>query len=160
MPLMLLQVLGEFLGGAVGLVDEEAAGDAAIVLDGLEDLLLALFAHARKGLQLAFFRQLLDAGQVADLEGAPDQRDRLRSEALDLEQLQHGRVILLQQLLMQLQLAGLSQLLDVGGHALADAGNLEQLSSDRRRDRTPVAAALRWFRRRDGRNECGTNRRR
>ncbi len=101
------QVRGEFFGGAVGLVNQEASGDAAIVLDGLEDLLFALFAHAGKSLQLAFFGELFDAVKVADLEGAPDQSDGLRSEALDFEQLQHGWVKFLQQFLMQLELSGL-----------------------------------------------------
>ena len=66
-----LQVLGQLLRRAIGFVQQEAAGDAAIVLDRLQDLLLALFAQARQLAQLALARQLLHAGEVAYLKGAP-----------------------------------------------------------------------------------------
>ena len=99
----------------------------AIVLDRLEDFLLLLFAHARQFAQLALARQLLDAFQVADLVRAPQQRDRLRAEALDLQQLEHRRAVLLQQLGVQRDAPGLVEILQVRAHALADAGNFEQL---------------------------------
>ena len=96
-----LQMLGQLLRGAVGFVEQEAAGDAAIILDRLQDFLLALFAQARQLAQLAFARQFLHAGEVADLEGAPQQRDGLGAESLDLQQLQHRGPVFLQQLLMR-----------------------------------------------------------
>ena len=65
------QVLGQLFRGAVGFVQQEAAGDAAIVLDGLQDFLLGLLAHARQFAQFAVARQLLDAGEIAHLESAP-----------------------------------------------------------------------------------------
>ena len=122
-----LQMLGQLLRGAVGFVEQEAPGDAAIIFNRLQDFLLALFAQARQLAQLAFARQLLHAGEIAHLEGAPQQRDGLRAESLDLQQLQHRGPVLLQQLLVRPELAAAAQLLDVGRHALADAGNLQQL---------------------------------
>ena len=55
------------------------------------------------------------------------QRDGLRPQPLNLQQLQHAGPVFLQQLLMQPQLAFAAKLLDVRRHSLADAGNLQQL---------------------------------
>ena len=122
-----LQMFGQLLRGAIGFVEQEAPGDAAVILNRLQDFLLALFAQARQFAQLAFARQLLHAGEIAYLEGAPQQRNGLRPQPLDLQQLQHRGPVFLQQLLMRAELAAAAQLLDVGGHAFADAGNLQQL---------------------------------
>ena len=103
-----------------------AAGDAAIILNAFEDLLLRLLPHARQGAQLALARQLFHAFQVTDLEDVPDERNGLGPQALDLEQLQHGRAILFQQLGVQPQLAFFENFLKVHAHSLADAGNGEQ----------------------------------
>ena len=46
---------------------------------------------------------------------------------LDFQQLQHRRPVFLEQFLMLPELACLAELLDVGGHAFADAGNFQQL---------------------------------
>src|ERR1019366_5430000 len=61
-----LQVFSQPRGRAVSLVNEKTSGDAAIIFDRLEDLLFALFAHARKGLQLALLSQFLHACKVTD----------------------------------------------------------------------------------------------
>ncbi len=79
-----LEIRGEFFGFGFGGVDEEAAADAAIVLDGFEQLGLVFFAHARQFANSSFARQLLDAFYVADFIGAPDEGDGLRSQALNL----------------------------------------------------------------------------
>ena len=84
-------------------------------------------AHARQFANFSCARELLDAIHVGDFVGAPDQRDRLGPETLDLQQLQHRRVILLQQLGLNGELAGIEQFLQVGEHSLADAGNGEHL---------------------------------
>ncbi len=74
-----LQMRRQLLGGAVGFVQQKAPGDAAIIFDGLEDLLLGLLAQARQLAQLAFARELLHSSQVAYLKGAPDQGNRFRA---------------------------------------------------------------------------------
>ncbi len=158
--LNVLEVLGQFLGGTVSFIEQESAGYAAIAFDRLEDLLLALFAEARQLAQLAFARQLLDALEVAHLKCAPHQRDGLRSEALDFQQLQHAGAILLQQFLMLLQFALPAQFLNVGGHAFADAGNLKQLLRLGQQTRRPAADGLRGLRQRGDKSGCGTSRRR
>src|SRR5271157_1331510 len=122
-----LQVLGQFLRGAVGFVDQEASSNAAIILDCLQDFLLALLAQPRQLAQLAFARQIFHPSDIAHLEGAPQQRAGLRAEPLDLQQLQHRWPVFLQQLLMNPKFAAAAQLLDVRRHAFANAGNLQQL---------------------------------
>ena len=92
-----------FCGLAFGGVEQEASGDAAIVFDRLEQLLLVLFAHAGQVADFAFARQFLYAFEIADLVGAPDQGNRLRPQTLDLEQIEHGRAIFFQQLGVQLR---------------------------------------------------------
>ena len=121
-----LEVLDEFLRDRVGGIEMIAAGDAAVILDALEDLLLRLLAHARQGAQLALAGQLFYAFQVADLKDVPDERDGLGPQALDFEQLKHRRAILFQQLGVQPQLAFFENFLQVLAHSLADAGNGEQ----------------------------------
>ena len=94
--LNVLEVFGEAFRGAVSFVDEKAAGDAAIIFDGFEYLLLALFAQARQRPQLAFLGQRLDTAEVADLKCAPDQGDGFWPEALDLHEFEHGGPVFLQ----------------------------------------------------------------
>ena len=124
---ILLEICREFFGFGFGGVDQEAAADAAIVLDGLEQLGFVLLAHARQFADLSLARQLLDAVDVADFVGAPDQRDGLRPEALNLQQLQHRRVIFLQQFGLNGELAVFEEFLQVAQHAFADAGDGEHL---------------------------------
>ena len=119
-------MLDKFLRDRVSSIEMIAAGDAAVVLDAFEDLLLRLLAHARQGAQLALAGQLFHAFQVADLEDVPDEGNGLGAEALDLEQLQHGGTIFFQQLGVQAQLAFFENFLQVLAHSLADAGNGEQ----------------------------------
>ncbi len=57
-----------------------------------------LLAHARQDTNLSFPRQFLDAIHIAYLISAPDQGDRLRSQSLNLQQLQHRGVVFLQKL--------------------------------------------------------------
>ncbi len=56
-----------------------------------------LLAHARQFANLTFAGEFFNAVYVADFVGAPDQRDCLWSETLNLEQLKHRRMIFLQQ---------------------------------------------------------------
>src|SRR3954469_20049978 len=105
----------------------KAPGDSLVILDAFQNLLLVLLSHTGKGAQLAFARQLRDSIDITDLKSIPNERDGLRSESLNLQQLQHARTELRQQLAMQAQLAFAGDLAQVGGHAFADARNLQQL---------------------------------
>ncbi len=78
-------------------IKQKASSDAAVVFDGLEQLQFVLFAHARQGADFAFARQFLHAFDIADLVGAPDQCDGFRAQTLNLEQVEHGRAIFLQE---------------------------------------------------------------
>jgi hypothetical protein len=115
------------VGLGLGGVDEKSSGDSAVVFDRLQQLLFVLLAHARQFADLAFARQLFHAIDVADLIGAPDQGDRLRSQTLDLQQLQHRWVIFLEQFGLHAEAAFLEQLLQVDQHAFADAGDGQHL---------------------------------
>src|SRR5437879_6540622 len=82
--LELLDVGGEFFALDLGDVDEEAAADAAIIFDGFDELGLVLLAHAWKFADFSFAGKFLHTIDVTDLVGAPDQRDGLWAEALNL----------------------------------------------------------------------------
>ena len=127
MPANLRKVLGQLFGLSFGGVDQEAAADAAIVFDRLQQLRFVLLAHAGQFADLSFARKFLDAIDVADFVGAPDQRDGLRAQALNLQQLQHRRVVFLQQFGLNGELAVFEEFLQVAQHALADAGDGEHL---------------------------------
>ena len=86
-----------------------------------------LFSHTRQLADFSFTRKFRHAIHIADLVGAPDQRDGLGAESLNFQQLQHGRVILLQQSGLHGELAGIKEFLQVGQHPFADAGNGEHL---------------------------------
>src|ERR1700733_4330439 len=122
-----LEICGEFFGFGLGGVDEEGAADAAIVLDGLEQLGLVLFPHARQLANFSFARQFRDALYVTDFVGAPDQGDGLRPQALNLQQLQHRGMIFLEQFGLNGEFAVAEKFLQVPEHAFADAGNRENL---------------------------------
>ena len=123
----LLEIRGEFFGFRLGCINQKAPTNAAIVFDGLEQLRLVLFAHARQFANLALSRQFLDTVHIADFVGAPDERDRLRPQSLNLQQLQHRRAVLLQQFRLHRQLAVFEEFLEIAKHAFADAGNFEDL---------------------------------
>ncbi len=122
-----LDVGGDFLALDLGDVDEEASADATIVFDRLHQLGLVLLAHAGKFADFSFAREFLDTVDIADFVGAPDQRDRLGTEALNLEQLQHRGVIFCEQFSLDGEFSCAEELLQVGKHALANAGNGEHL---------------------------------
>src|SRR5713226_1427467 len=108
-------------------VEEEAAGDTAVVLNRFEQLLFLLFAHAGQDANFAFARQLLHALHIADLVRTPDEGNGLRAQALDLQQVEHRGPVFFQQLGMYGETAVLEHLLQVLQHAFADAGNFEHL---------------------------------
>ena len=85
-----------------------------------------LLAHARKLADLALTRKFLHTFYIADLIRVPDQRDCLGPETLNLQQLQHRRPILLQQVGMKTEIAFSQQLLNVCRHAFANPRDLKQ----------------------------------
>ena len=127
MPGYFFRYVDELFGFGLAGVDEEAAADAAVVFDGLQQLGFVLLAHAGEFADFSFAREFLDAIDIADFVGAPDERDGLRAEALNLQQLQHRRVVLLQQFGLYRELAVGEKFLQVAEHALADAGDRKDL---------------------------------
>ena len=117
------EIFGKLLGFDLRVIDEIAAADALVVFDGLDQLEFVLLAHAGKFTNLPGAREFLHSIHVGNLVGAPDQRDRFRPQTLDLQQLQHRRVIFLEQLGVQREPAVLEQFLQVFQHAFADSGN-------------------------------------
>ena len=121
----ILEVVDDFLGFAFRDIEQEASGDAAVVFDGLQEFLFVLFAHAGQLANLSFTGQLGHAVEITNVVGAPDKGDGLWSQALDLEQVEHRRVIFLKQFGVQGKFALFEHFLQVGQHAFADAGDGE-----------------------------------
>ena len=117
---------GDALGVLARDVDAEARGVLAVVLDALEQLVGELLPHARQRQQVAALGGCFQRVDVGDAERGVEQRDGLRAHAGQAQQLQHGGLVALQQLVAQRHGAGGDQVADVGGHAFADAGNGEQ----------------------------------
>ena len=118
-------MLDDFFGLLFGRVEQEASGDAAVVFDGLEQLLFLLLSHAGKLANFSFAGQFGHALEIAYVIGAPDQGDGLGAQALDLEQVEHRGVILLKQFGVQRKFSFLEHFLQVDQHAFADAGDGE-----------------------------------
>ena len=66
-PGIIAEVLDDLIGLLFGSVEQEAAGNAAIVLDGLEQFLFLLLAHAREFADLSLFGQPGHAIDIAHL---------------------------------------------------------------------------------------------
>ena len=115
----------QFVGELAGSVEQEAATDAAVILNRLQQFLLVLFAHAGQDANLAFARKFFDTFDVTNLVGAPDQGNGLGAEALNFQQVQHGGAIFLQQLGVEGEPSFFKNLLHVQQHALADAGHFQ-----------------------------------
>src|ERR1051326_9065401 len=120
-------MLDQFFCGGLRRIQQITSRDAAIILDPLEDLLLLFLPHPRQLADLALARQLLYAFEIANLKCVPEQRNGLWPKTLNLEQIEHRGPVLLQQFTVQPQLSFAENFLDVLAHALADAGNLQQL---------------------------------
>ncbi len=119
------EVLDDLFGLLFGGIEQKAAGDAAIVFDRFQQLLFLFRPHARELAYLSFPGQFGHALGVAHLVGAPDEGDGLRAQALDLEQVEHRGVILLEQFCVQREFSLFEHFLQVQQHAFADAGDGE-----------------------------------
>ena len=101
-----------------------AAGVALPIVERLQDQRLLLGAHPAQGADLAVRGRLLEVFDRADAELAIEHRDGLRTDALQVEQVEDRRRKLGDQLAVELGVAGLDDLADPRGQILADAGNL------------------------------------
>ena len=113
-------------GCLFGLVDAEAAGAAAVVVDALAELFNLLCAHAGQAGEAAGFNGLGELVDAGDFGGVPEERDGFGAHAGELEEFQQAGAVFGEQFVAQGQGAGGGDGLQVGGHAFADAGNLEQ----------------------------------
>ena len=77
----------------------------------------------------------LEIVERADAELAIERRDRLRPDALQVQQVEDGRRKLGDELAVVLRVAGLGDLADARREVLADAGNLAQPGGVERRER-------------------------
>ncbi len=118
---------GDALGVVVGLVDAEAAGVFAVVLDAFEELGGELFAHAGELAEMPGFGGGFEGVDVGDLEGGPDEGDGLGAHAGEAQEFEHGGLVFGEKLGAEGHGAGGDQLDDIGGHAFADAGDGEEL---------------------------------
>ena len=98
------------------------AGDAGPLLEGPQDLRLLLRAHAFQRAQPAFASGRLEILERLDPELVVEQRDGLRTDALEVEQVEDGRRKLLQQILVIRDGARVDELANFRGEVLADAG--------------------------------------
>ena len=119
--------IADGVGVLPGLIDAEAAGVLAVVLDALEELGDELFAHARKLGQVAGLGCGFEAIDIADLAGGPDESDRFWAHAGKTQKVEHGGFVFLQELFAQRKGAGGEDCLNVRDHAFADAGYREEL---------------------------------
>ena len=87
-------------GGVVRLGHQPPAGDALALLERLEDQRFLLRAHALERADAAVARGLLEVVERPDAEPVIEQRDGLRPDALQAQQVEDGRRKLLQQLLV------------------------------------------------------------
>ena len=124
---------GDAFGVLAGVVDAEAAGVAAVVLDALEELGGELFAHAGELVEVAGFGGGFEGVDVGDLEGGPDEGDGLGAHAGEAQEFEHGGLVFGEELFAEGHGAGGDEVADVGGHAFADAGDGEEELWGRRR---------------------------
>ena len=121
--------IGDQLAGhLLSEVEQEAAGALAILRDGLEHLLFQLGAHARQLAQLLLLADALQLVDGGDFVVLVNQRDALRAEALDLEQLEQRGRELRQQRVALFKRAALGEFGEHAGDAFADAGNFGDLA--------------------------------
>ena len=135
-------------GRVVRLRHQPPADEPPLFLERLEDQRLLLRAHALHAADAAVARRLLELLERADAELAVEPRDRLRPDALEVQQVQHGRRKLLQQFLVIRMAPVSTQLADLRGEVLADPRQRQPLG--RRQPGDARASRGRWSRRRSG----------
>ena len=118
--------VGDAVGGLAGVVDAEAGGVAAVVLDAFEELGGELFSHAGELVEVAGFGGGFEGVDVGDLEGGPDEGDGFGAHAGEAEEFEHGGAVAGEEFGTQRHGAGGDEVADVEGHGLADAGDGEE----------------------------------
>ncbi len=101
------------------------AGRARPLFERFQDEGLFLRAHALEAAQAPLARSALEVVERADPELAVQHRHRLRSHALQTEQVENGRRELLQQRLVIGHGARVDELANLGVEVLANPGNRE-----------------------------------
>ncbi len=119
--------IADDVGMVSRLVDAEAAGVFAMVLDALEELGDEFFAHAGELGEVAGLGGGFERVDVRDLAGGPDEGYGLGAHAGEAQEFEHGGFVFLQELFAQGDGAGGEESLNVGRHAFADAGDGEEL---------------------------------
>ncbi len=132
---MLAQRGDERRRGIVRFSQKTTAGDALAFFERLEDHRLLLRPHALQRADAAVLRRALEVLERADRERVIEQGDRLRADALQVQQVEDGRRKLLQQLLVVWRAAAFDQLVDARREVLADARDAAALLRRHRRDR-------------------------
>ena len=105
------QVLDQLRRHALGVAQQIAAGALPVLRDRAQHLLFQLRAHARQHAQLLLLAEPLQLVDRADAVMLENQRDALRTEPLDLEELQRAGRELLEQQIAPLAGAALHDLL-------------------------------------------------
>ena len=118
----------KLLGRVVGGVQPEASRGALKDFEGFQDVLLRFFVHPRQFPQSPGLGCGPELVERLDAELAVKQASLLRPDALHLNDLEQGARNLLQHVLVILALAGLDQLLDLGGEVRSDAGDFRQFA--------------------------------
>ena len=126
-PRIILQMFSNLFRLHLSNIQQKAPSNSPIIFNRLQQFLLVLLSHARQFAYFSLPRKFLHSLQIANLVRTPNQRHGLRPEPLHLEKFQHRRPIFLQHLGMQRQLSLMQHFIQVGEHALADAGNCQHL---------------------------------
>ncbi len=114
-------------GGIVRFRHESASDEPPLLFEGLQDERFLLRAHAFHLPDASVARCLFQLLERADAKVAVEPRDRLRPDPLQVQQVQHGRRKLLQQLLVVAAGAGVDELADLRRQILPDALQLQAL---------------------------------
>ncbi len=120
-------------GGIVGFGAEAAARDAGALLERLQDLAFLFRAHALELAQTPVARRGFELVERANPEVVIEQCHRLRSDALQMQQVEDGRRELLKQFLVIRNGAGIDKFADLGGEILADPRQREPFGRGRAR---------------------------
>ena len=119
----------QFGGHAFGVAQQVAAGAQAVLRDGAQHLLFQLGAHARQHAQLLLLAEAFQLVDGADAVVLEDERDALRPEPLDFEELERaGRELLraARRAARRSRCSTISR--QHRRQALADAGNIGDLA--------------------------------
>jgi len=133
-PLDCAHVLHHFPRGVVGEVEQESATVFPKLSDPAQNFLFELRAHARQRAQLLVLAELFKLVDGPNLKVFKQQRDALRPQPLDLQEIESCGRELLKEFVAALATAAFIDLRQHGREALADAGNVGDLRVGIRQD--------------------------